>query len=186
MRGRATNDTSPHRRQTHQSGRPAHSDCPGFELSNGVNTVQRTEQRRAEADAINALALLSQLIPSRSSSCRLILWPLLPTASPAHPSSTHSLALALAAMEAKPYPDFFQDPPRLGNQFVEDSYLQALLQRLLGPDVFAQVQPDLTRFGQSVHRAHTERKGGTELGSVGNVTRAWPATHTFLAAVRCV
>jgi len=63
-------------------------------------------------------------------------------------------------MEAKPYPDFFQDPPRLGNQFVEDSYLQALLQRLLGPDVFAQVQPDLTRFGQSVHRGRTEGKEG--------------------------
>ena len=80
--------------------------------------------------------------------------------SPAHPTPL-TPALALAAMEAKPYPDFFQDPPRLGNQFVEDSFLQSLLQRLLGPDGFAQVQPDLTRFGQSVHGS--TRKGGDEL-----------------------
>ena len=42
-----------------------------------------------------------------------------------------------------------QDPPRLGNQYTEDSYLQAVLQRLLGADVLKQVQPDLTRFGKS-------------------------------------
>lgn len=62
------------------------------------------------------------------------------------------------SLDAKPYPDFFQDPPRIGNQFVEDSYLQSLLQRLLGPDVFAQVQPDLTRFGQSQDKGTRRRK----------------------------
>jgi len=50
-------------------------------------------------------------------------------------------------LEPRPYPDFIQDPPRLGNAYVEDAYLQSLLQRLLGDAVLAEVTPDLTRFG---------------------------------------
>jgi len=50
-------------------------------------------------------------------------------------------------LEARPYPDFVQDGPRLGNAFGEDPYLRATLQRILGDETLRQVEPDLTRFG---------------------------------------
>ncbi|XP_075709523.1 acyl-CoA dehydrogenase family member 11-like isoform X2 [Rhinoderma darwinii] len=43
---------------------------------------------------------------------------------------------------------FFQDPPRLGNQFLEDSLLQGYLKRHLPPVVLEEVSQDLERFGQ--------------------------------------
>lgn len=47
-------------------------------------------------------------------------------------------------------PNFFQDPPRLGNQFLEDSALRRVLQRKLSSEAAAAITPDLERFGQRV------------------------------------
>lgn len=47
-------------------------------------------------------------------------------------------------------PNFFQDPPRLGNQFLEDSALRRVLQRKLSREAAAAITPDLERFGQRV------------------------------------
>ncbi|KAM4051391.1 acyl-CoA dehydrogenase family member 11-like [Anomaloglossus baeobatrachus] len=43
---------------------------------------------------------------------------------------------------------FFQDQPRLGNQFLEDSLLQGYLKRHLPPVVLKEASQDLERFGQ--------------------------------------
>ncbi|KAL4422251.1 hypothetical protein ABPG77_009726 [Micractinium sp. CCAP 211/92] len=42
---------------------------------------------------------------------------------------------------------FAQDPPHLGNQFTDDSFLQSLLGQLLPPPVLPTVQSELERFG---------------------------------------
>jgi alkylation response protein AidB-like acyl-CoA dehydrogenase len=42
---------------------------------------------------------------------------------------------------------FFQDPPSLGNSFTADVALRSHLRRMLPPDVRAEVEPDLERFG---------------------------------------
>ena len=47
-------------------------------------------------------------------------------------------------------PNFFQDPPRLGNQFLEDSALRRVLERKLSSAAAATITPDLERFGQRV------------------------------------
>lgn len=44
--------------------------------------------------------------------------------------------------------NFFQDQPRLGNQFLEDSILHGYLKRHLPPLVLEEVSQDLERFGQ--------------------------------------
>jgi hypothetical protein len=61
-------------------------------------------------------------------------------------------------LEARPYPDFVQDGPRLGNAFVEDPYLRATLQRILGDEILRQAEPDLTRFGTSVGQQRAGRR----------------------------
>jgi hypothetical protein len=45
---------------------------------------------------------------------------------------------------------FLQDPPRLGNQYEEDTPLREVLQRLLPEDVLQSIEPDLQRFGWRV------------------------------------
>ena len=45
-------------------------------------------------------------------------------------------------------PNFFQDPPRLGNQFLQDSALRRVLERKLSSAAAATITPDLERFGQ--------------------------------------
>lgn len=45
---------------------------------------------------------------------------------------------------------FLQDPPRLGNQYIEDTPLREVLQRLLPEDVLHSIEPDLQRFGWRV------------------------------------
>jgi hypothetical protein len=45
---------------------------------------------------------------------------------------------------------FLQDPPRLGNQYSEDTPLREVLQRLLPEDVLQSIEPDLQRFGWRV------------------------------------
>jgi hypothetical protein len=57
--------------------------------------------------------------------------------------------------EIKSFPDFFQDPPRLGNAFADDSYLQAILQRVMKEN-YAKVKPDLLKFGRSVECSKDE------------------------------
>ncbi|MGE0536910.1 MAG: acyl-CoA dehydrogenase family protein [Pirellulales bacterium] len=47
-------------------------------------------------------------------------------------------------------PSFFQDPPRLGNQFAEDSALRRVLERKLPAGAAGAVAADLDRFGQRV------------------------------------
>ncbi|XP_029474908.1 acyl-CoA dehydrogenase family member 11-like isoform X3 [Rhinatrema bivittatum] len=45
---------------------------------------------------------------------------------------------------------FFQDHPRLGNQYLEDTFLQKYLRRHLPPKVFQEVSQQLERFGARV------------------------------------
>src|SRR5262245_53305449 len=42
---------------------------------------------------------------------------------------------------------FFQDPPRLGNQYDDDRVLRAYLRRVLPPDVLSAVEPELSSMG---------------------------------------
>ena len=44
--------------------------------------------------------------------------------------------------------EFFQDPPRLGNQYAEDPLLRSVLSRLLGAGLLAEVAPRLERMGE--------------------------------------
>ncbi len=45
---------------------------------------------------------------------------------------------------------FLQDPPRLGNQFLEDTALREALQRLIPDHIYRSIEPDLVRFGDRV------------------------------------
>lgn len=45
---------------------------------------------------------------------------------------------------------FFQPPPSLGNVYTGDAFLSRLLQRILPPGVFQEVDTDLTRLGDRV------------------------------------
>src|SRR5690606_23820348 len=42
---------------------------------------------------------------------------------------------------------FTQSPPRLGNQYLDDRFLRALLARLLPPEVLADIEPGWTAMG---------------------------------------
>lgn len=44
---------------------------------------------------------------------------------------------------------FFQDPPQLGNQYLDDGVLQDLLRHHLPPEVFDAIEPDLIAMGRS-------------------------------------
>lgn len=46
--------------------------------------------------------------------------------------------------------DFYQLPPSLDNQYSDDHILQAVLKRLLPPSTFAEIEPELRRFGEKV------------------------------------
>ena len=46
--------------------------------------------------------------------------------------------------------EFFQDGPKLGNQFREDRTLQLHLRRLCPTDALEVMQPDLSAWGQRV------------------------------------
>lgn len=45
-------------------------------------------------------------------------------------------------------PGFFQDPPRLGNQYATDSFLQEYLARTLPPDMRSRIEPELGELGE--------------------------------------
>lgn len=46
--------------------------------------------------------------------------------------------------------DFYQLPPSLDNQYSDDHILQAVLKRLLPAKTFAEIEPELKRFGEKV------------------------------------
>jgi len=64
--------------------------------------------------------------------------------------------------------EFFQDPPRLGNQYDDDALLRAYLRSRLPPKVLAEIEPDLRRLG---HRA------ATDILALGEAAEASPPRH---------
>jgi alkylation response protein AidB-like acyl-CoA dehydrogenase len=64
--------------------------------------------------------------------------------------------------------EFFQDPPRLGNQYDDDGFLRAYLRWRLPADMLAEIEPDLRRLG---HRA------ATDILALGEAAEASPPRH---------
>jgi putative acyl-CoA dehydrogenase len=64
--------------------------------------------------------------------------------------------------------EFFQDPPRLGNQYDDDALLRAFLRWRLPPKMLAEIEPDLRRLG---HRA------ATDILALGEAAEASPPRH---------
>lgn len=65
-------------------------------------------------------------------------------------------------------PEFYQEPPILGNQFDDDRLLRAYLRWRLPPDVLADIEPGLHRLG---HRA------ATDIYALGEAAEASPPRH---------
>lgn len=49
-----------------------------------------------------------------------------------------------------PYSDFLQQPPRLTNEFTDDTFLQDYLEAYLPSEIREEITPDLVRFGERV------------------------------------
>jgi putative acyl-CoA dehydrogenase len=64
--------------------------------------------------------------------------------------------------------EFFQDPPRLGNQYDDDALLRAYLRWRLPAKMHAEIEPDLHRLG---HRA------ATDILALGESAEASPPRH---------
>jgi putative acyl-CoA dehydrogenase len=64
--------------------------------------------------------------------------------------------------------EFFQDPPRLGNQYDDDAFLRAYLRWRLPAKMLAEIEPDLRRLG---HRA------ATDILALGESAEASPPRH---------
>ena len=64
--------------------------------------------------------------------------------------------------------EFFQDPPRLGNQYDDDAILRAYLRWRLPAKMLAEIEPDLRRLG---HRA------ATDILELGESAEASPPRH---------
>jgi putative acyl-CoA dehydrogenase len=64
--------------------------------------------------------------------------------------------------------EFFQDPPRLGNQYDDDAFLRAYLRWRLPAKMLAEIEPDLRRLG---HRA------ATDILELGESAEASPPRH---------
>jgi putative acyl-CoA dehydrogenase len=64
--------------------------------------------------------------------------------------------------------EFFQDPPRLGNQYDDDAVLRAYLRWRLPANMHAEIEPDLRRLG---HRA------ATDILELGESAEASPPRH---------
>jgi putative acyl-CoA dehydrogenase len=64
--------------------------------------------------------------------------------------------------------EFFQDPPRLGNQYDDDALLRAYLRWRLPAKMVAEIEPDLRRLG---HRAVTD------ILALGEAAEASPPRH---------
>src|SRR6266566_6011682 len=67
-----------------------------------------------------------------------------------------------------PMSEFFQDPPRLGNQYDDDALLRAYLRWRLPVSMHAEIEPDLHRLG---HRA------ATDILALGEAAEASPPRH---------
>jgi alkylation response protein AidB-like acyl-CoA dehydrogenase len=65
--------------------------------------------------------------------------------------------------------EFFQDPPRLGNQYEDDALLRAYLRWRLPPKMLTEIEPDLQRLG---HRA------ATDILALGEAAEASPPRHS--------
>ena len=63
---------------------------------------------------------------------------------------------------------FFQDGPVLGNQYQGDLVLRAYLQRVLPPEVLAEIEPDLSRMGE---------RTASDLLRLGREAEALPPKH---------
>lgn len=64
--------------------------------------------------------------------------------------------------------EFFQDPPRLGNQYDDDAFLRAYLRWRLPANMLGEIEPDLQRLG---HRA------ATDILALGESAEASPPRH---------
>jgi alkylation response protein AidB-like acyl-CoA dehydrogenase len=64
--------------------------------------------------------------------------------------------------------EFFQDPPRLGNQYDDDALLRAYLGWRLPANVLAEVEPDLQRLGG---------RASTDILALGESAEASPPRH---------
>lgn len=64
--------------------------------------------------------------------------------------------------------DFFQTPPRLGNQYDEDRVLKAYLEWKLPSSMLTQIQPELQRLGQRVIE---------DIYKLGQEAEAFPPKH---------
>jgi putative acyl-CoA dehydrogenase len=64
--------------------------------------------------------------------------------------------------------EFYQDPPRLGNQYDDDTFLRAYLRWRLPAKMLAEIEPDLRRLG---HRA------ATDILALGESAEASPPRH---------
>ena len=64
--------------------------------------------------------------------------------------------------------EFFQESPRLGNQYDDDSFLRGYLRRRLPADVLAEIEPDLRRLGQ---------RAVTDILALGKLAEASPPVH---------
>jgi putative acyl-CoA dehydrogenase len=65
-------------------------------------------------------------------------------------------------------PEFFQDPPRLGNQYDDDALLRAYLRWRLPPKMLAEIEPDLRRLGN---------RAATDILALGESAEASPPRH---------
>ena len=64
--------------------------------------------------------------------------------------------------------DFFQDGPRLGDQYEDDALLRSFLRWRLPPDVHAAVEPGLRRLGA---------RAATDILALGDAAEAEPPRH---------
>src|SRR6202162_1198592 len=64
--------------------------------------------------------------------------------------------------------EFFQEPPRLGNQYDDDALLRAYLRWRLPPKMLADIEPDLHRLGD---------RAGTDIFALGEAAEASPPRH---------
>ena len=64
--------------------------------------------------------------------------------------------------------DFYQDPPRLGNQFTDDAFLVSYLRQRLPAAMLQTIEPDLRRFGERV---------STDILALGNAAESDPPRH---------
>jgi alkylation response protein AidB-like acyl-CoA dehydrogenase len=84
-------------------------------------------------------------------------------------TTSHAPSAAGRVLGAPPRgAEFFQDAPALGNQYLADAALRALLRRALPPDVLADVEPGLVRLGE---------RAVTDIRAAGEAAEDQPPRH---------